>query len=356
VGSGVPARVTYWTGTWDPTKEAISKEIALLRCGPRASAPLVAFSPAHASQLHLAERVLKLSSRRWVALRAAARLIEPWGDITHVFGGRSSWHLLRAVGRRPVLLTAVLACEDSAELPQIPIARVVVEVDDAVDEWVAAGIPRDRIEVLPPGIDLDRFRPMPSPEGRFTLLFASTPSDAAEIGPRGIDLLVELARQRPDIDVLLPWRQWGDLGQVRAAIDRLRPPANVLVEHGDVPDMRACYARAHATVAMFARGRGKACPNFVIEGLACGRPSIMSAEAPLAGTIAGAGAGLAVARDVRALSGAVDQAKERWSGLAAGARALAEQRFDEVRFVQRYEQIYAELKEGPDRGDVSDRP
>lgn len=341
----MPARVTYWTGTWDPDKEAISKEIALLRRHSRATAPLVAFSPAHRSGLRFHERVLMLSSRRWLTLRAAACLVEPAGDVSHVFGGRSSWHLLRSLGRRPILLTAVLASDGPAQLPRTDIALVVVETGDAVDEWVTAGVPRNRIEIQPPGIDLDRFTPagLLKP-ARFTLLFASTPSDPAEFEPRGIALLVELARHRPDIDIVLPWRQWGDVGSGRAALARLRPPTNFLVEHDIVPDMREYFARAHATVAMFARGAGKACPNFVIEGLACGRPAIVSDESGLAGLVDAAGAGIATARRVPALSEAVDRLKSEWFIRSERARALAEAHFDERQFVARYEQMYQQLK------------
>ena len=31
MGRRMPPRVTYWTGTWDPRQEAISKEVELLR-------------------------------------------------------------------------------------------------------------------------------------------------------------------------------------------------------------------------------------------------------------------------------------------------------------------------------------
>ena len=134
-------------------------------------------------------------------LRAVAALVEPRGDITHIFGGHFSWHLFRALGRRPILLTAVSAHDGGGPLPRRHLARVAVEIDSGVDDWVRAGVPRDRIAVVRPGIDLDWFTWAPPPASpRFTLLFASTPSDPAEIDARGIGLLVELARSRPDCD------------------------------------------------------------------------------------------------------------------------------------------------------------
>src|SRR5690606_17614908 len=94
VGRRMSPRVTYWTGTWDPRKEGVSKEIAALRSGERHRAPVVAFSPGNRTALLPGERTLTLSSGWWLALRATAPLVERRGEITHVFGGQSSWHLV----------------------------------------------------------------------------------------------------------------------------------------------------------------------------------------------------------------------------------------------------------------------
>ena len=109
VGRRLPPRVTYWTGTWDPAKEAISKEIAALRVGPaRARACRVVLSGPVKPIRPPASRHL-LSGRAWPVLRVVAALVEPRAEVTHIFGGQSSWHLLRALGRRPIVLTAVLS-------------------------------------------------------------------------------------------------------------------------------------------------------------------------------------------------------------------------------------------------------
>jgi hypothetical protein len=139
--------VTYWTGTWDPAKEAISKEVCALRSGRRAAAPVVAFAPAQRTRWRREDRVLTLSASAWPILRAAGALIEPRGDITHVFGGHFSWHLFRALGRRPILLTAVAAHAGGPRLPREP-ARVAVEIDAGVEEWLNAGVPRHRITIV----------------------------------------------------------------------------------------------------------------------------------------------------------------------------------------------------------------
>jgi len=340
----MPARVTYWTGIWDPAKEAISKEVNALRTGHRARAPVVSFSPGQSSAVHAADRVLQLSGDSWPILRAVAALVERRGDVTHIFGGQISWHLFRALGRRPILLTAIASRGGTERLPHVNIARVAIESDTGADEWIEAGVPRERIVVVRPGVDLRWFGEVPAPpDGRFTLLFASTPSDPAEIGPRGIALLVELAKRRRDIDVLVPWRQWGSIAAAQSVLDGLTPPPNFIIMHGDMPDMRVQYARAHATVVCFDRHIGKTCPSFVLEGLAAGRPCLASSGIGIAATLARTGAGVVTDREADALAAGVDQMRADWRAFATRARRLAEDEFDLNRFRAAYDRLYDDI-------------
>ena len=105
----MPARVTYWTGIWDPTREAISKEVQTLRRAVQPSAPVVSLSAGQKSSISPRDRVIRLAGARWMTFRATAALIEPLGNVTHAFGAMNAWHLLRALGRRPIIFTAVLA-------------------------------------------------------------------------------------------------------------------------------------------------------------------------------------------------------------------------------------------------------
>jgi len=343
----MPPRVTYWTGTWDPEKEAISKEVNALRVGSRVRAPVVSFAPGQASRLVRRDRVLMLAGGAWLALRAAAALVERRGDVTHIFGGQSSWHLLRALGRRPILITAVVPSLTAARVTQANIARVAVEAEGGIDDWIKHGVALERIEIVRPGIDLEWYAASAAPDhDRFTLLFASSPSSLTEIPSRGIPLLVELARLRSDIDVDVPWRNWGDVAAAQRAIAELRPPANFRVTFDGVQDMRPHYAAAHATIVCFERGTGKTCPNFVIEGLAAGRPCVATPDIGLAADLLRAHAGVVAARNVGALAAAIDELQADWSGFSRRARQLAEEQFGLARFVASYERLYGDIASG----------
>src|SRR6185295_7622410 len=104
----MPSAVTYWTGVWQPGREALSNEVQVLRDLNGGRAPVVSFSSGQRSRVSIGERVIRLSAERWALLRAVAAAVEPRGAVTHVFGALDEWHLLRAVGRRPVVFTVAL--------------------------------------------------------------------------------------------------------------------------------------------------------------------------------------------------------------------------------------------------------
>jgi glycosyltransferase involved in cell wall biosynthesis len=339
-----PARVTYWTGTWDPRKEAISKEIGHLRVADRSRALVVAFSARQPLRFRRRERVLTFGHRHWPVLRALAPLLERAGDVTHVFGGAESWHLIRSIGRRPIVLTAVVHAKPGDRLPHARFARVVVEADALIEEWATRGVPRTALTVVYPGIDLDRyaFAPRQRTE-RLRLLFASSPSEPSEIDARGIPLLIELARVRHDIEIVVPWRLWGDVDGAAAVLDGLRPPPNFHVCREHDVDMRRYFAQADATIVCFRAGVGKVLPNFVLEGLAVGRPCLATRESGLASLLETSGAGVVCERSVASLAAAVDILRASLDERAVRARELAERLFDLRAFRAAYESIYRDV-------------
>jgi glycosyltransferase involved in cell wall biosynthesis len=342
----MPPRVTYWSHNWDPDKEAISKEIAALRVDGRSRAPVVAFSPEQPTHFRIRDRVITLSGRRWIALRILAAGIEPLGDITHIFGGSSSWHLFRSLGRRPIVLTSVVLGAHDTGSDYSHLSAVVIEAEVQAHEWLSAGVSKEKIYRIFPGVDLTVYTPQAvsgDPAQKVNLLFASSPSNIDEIALRGVPLLVELARHRSDVEITIPWRRWGNVEATQKRLGELRPPSNFNVVFEDVVDMRRYYARSHAAIACFATSSGKACPNFVVEALAMGRPCILTSNIGIAETVANAGAGIVCESSLESVSTAVDKLKTQWAQLAANARNLAEAQFSAGQFRRGYENLYQHL-------------
>jgi glycosyltransferase involved in cell wall biosynthesis len=293
-------------------------------------------------------RVFRVDARNRVALLLLARWLEPGADVTHVFGAMDNWHLLRRLGRRPLLFTVTIPGVPPAPELYRKVGRFAAETDDLAARLAACGADPERVTVVSPGVDLGRFAPAPLPPATpFRLLFASSPPRPEDLSERGVPLLIELARLRPDVEITLLWRPWGALARSLEAVAALSPPANVRVEVGWCRDLPARYSAAHAVACCFAEGRVKSAPNSVIEGLACGRPALMTSGCGLAAPISERGAGIVAAPRAADLAAAVDLLASRLPAMGVAARRLAEETFGQGRFLAAYAALYEELAMRP---------
>jgi glycosyltransferase involved in cell wall biosynthesis len=352
----MPPRVTYWTGTWEPTREAISKEVQTLRRAVQPSAPVVSLSYGQRSSISVRDRVLRLAGARWMPFRATAALLEPVGDVTHVFGALNAWHLLRALGRRPLIFTVALPGPALEKALYDKVTVFAAESECLADDLRHAGIGAERIRVIYPGVNLEEYRPVTrATRDRFHVLFASSPSDVNEFQARGISLLVDVARLCPEIDVTLLWRAWGDQQAAQRAFADLNPPQNIRIDTRRGRSMASVYQEADAVACLYEPGFGKSCPNSIVEALACGVPALVSATCGIAGLIARDGAGLATARNPADIAEAVRTLRRDHARFSSAARQLAERHFDIRQFIESYARLYETTAETV-RPRVSVRP
>src|SRR5262245_48580451 len=139
--SDVPSAVTYWTGLWQPGREALSNEVQVLRDLHGGRAPVVSFSSGQRTTMSIGDRVIRLSSERWALLRAVAAAVEPRGAVTHVFGALDEWHLLRAVGRRPIVFTVALPGRAIDPANARKVSAFAAETEPLDDALVQSGVP-----------------------------------------------------------------------------------------------------------------------------------------------------------------------------------------------------------------------
>lgn len=346
----MPARVSYWTGVWEPAREALSKQVSALRLHVAPRSTVVSFASGQRTAWTPKEHVVRLAGSRNLSLRALAMLLEPRGDVTHVFGAVNSWHLLRAIGRRPVVFTVALPGPPLDQQLYANVSMFVAESEPLASTLRDAGLPRDRIRVIYPGVDLSCFSPRPTlPQNPFRLLFASSPADPAEFAARGIPLLVDVARACADVQVVLLCRRWGSRNALDRTFATLALPPNVTVTWSDVADMANVYATSHATACLYQEHFGKSCPNSVVEGLACGRPAIVADTCGVAEIITRHAAGVAVSRTKEAVLGAIEMLRADYPGYARRARSMAEDLFDIDAFCRSYARLYEQLALHPSR-------
>jgi glycosyltransferase involved in cell wall biosynthesis len=139
------------------------------------------------------------------------------------------------------------------------------------------------------------------------------------------------------------WRLWGDVDGARRRLEALQPPANFKIERRGEREMAEVYAGVHATACFFSDGFGKSCPNSIIEGLACGRPALVTNTCGIAPLIAEHNAGVSTARSVKALGVGLEQLRADFDQRRIAARRLAERYFGLDGFVRSYASVYADL-------------
>ena len=334
-------RVAFWTSAFEADMEAISSEVALLL---RRFPESVRWGLSHRHWALLNRQGFCLHPKLHLLFRAATRLLEPLFEINHVFGSVGDWFYLQGQRRRPTVLTTAAASAPVERDLLDRVDRFVVEHPGGRDDLRELGIGDDRIRLVMPPVDLQRFVPTNKPSDPFTVLFASSPERTDWLDARGLPAILDAASLRPNMRFRLLWRPWGDsLASVREQIE-LRNLQNVDLAVGRVADMSAEYSRSHVTVAPFVDiNRCKPMPNSLIESLACGRPVICSPLVGLAPLVTERHAGFVCEPCGSDLADALDRATSDWNSCSQYARQLAETHFGQESFVSGYQQIYCEL-------------
>jgi glycosyltransferase involved in cell wall biosynthesis len=322
--------------------EAVAGEVAALR---QAFPGSVAWGVSKRQWLSLSRRRgYSIHPRGQWLFRGAVALAQKRYDIQHLFGSLGDWFHLRALSRRPAILTVALEQKpcDAALLAKID--RFVVEWPAARESLLSLGIEEHRIRDILPGVDLERFQPQPPPAEKFTVLFASSPEQASALAARGVPLLLDAAALCPEFHFVLLWRPWGNSLPALKEMVPARGLQNVELRVGRVADMARCYAACHVTVAPFTDLTStKPMPNSVIEGFACGRPTVVTSRVGLAPLVGQANAGVVCAESGEAVADALRTLSKDWQRYAANSRALAEREFSLARFVQSYRELYDEV-------------
>jgi glycosyltransferase involved in cell wall biosynthesis len=347
--------VTYWTGWLSPEMEGCSKDVFALKDHfPRSR--VFGLSQHYTLKLSMRERYAGLNVRFYPVFRGVAPIYEWSSEISHIYGSLNDWYFLHVLGRRPLVLTAATEGKMPDRSLHRHVTRFVVHSTRTADALRHEGVSDERIRIIYPGLPLHRFAVAPRAAvppgvwpgdhpGRFRVLFATTPNWEEGLETRGVHLIMRAAAQLPDVDFFLPWRPW-DTGQ--ALLDGLRARYgrrdNVHLSIGRVPDMARLFQAADATIAPFMTMAGtKICPTSIVEGLAAGRPALVSTEVGIADVIARDQCGEVFAPTVDGLCQAVQRLRHQYPDRAARARPCAERHFDQSLCFRRHEDLYADI-------------
>lgn len=185
-------------------------------------------------------------------------------------------------------------------------------------------VPRDKIEVIPPGVDLDLFRPslVRRPSDRVRLLFVG--GQFARKG--GLELLDAVAGLGGSVEVDIVT---GD------DISRLTRGLPVRVHRGLKPQSEKLVGLYRSADVFVLPSRGDCMPQAVIEAIACGLPIVGTRVGAIPEMVTeGVNGHLVPARNPRALQAALEglvKNQARRHQMGHQSRVLAQQAFDAAR-------------------------
>jgi glycosyltransferase involved in cell wall biosynthesis len=319
---------------------AVSKEMGqLMRAFPRSLA--FGISTHYRVAFHPGTRRFGVHPSLHPIVRPFLRLLERGFDINHVYTGLGDWHFLSILGRRPIVLTVTQrsVAADARLLSRV--SHVVAESESLADTAHAAGIPRERISVMYPGVDLATFAALPPPPitGVWKCVFASSPENLSEVDTKGLSLLIEFARVEPSFELTVLWRPFGPDSE--KALQTIQPglPKNVRIHAGRIERIQDHYRDAHFSIAPF-RSVGKPCPNSVLEALAVGRPALVSTYTDIGSLLERDQAGLRFPPTIEGLTHAYRQLRLNYETMQPASRACAERHFDLAEVISHYRHIY----------------
>jgi len=228
--------------------------------------------------------------------------------------------------------------------------------DDLARRAVALGADAARVDVVPYGVDVDRFRPDPAARAscrRELGLAADVPLLFAAgrlVRKKGFEYLIDsLGRLEHEGPLLLAIGGEGTLdGELRAVASRSSRAESVrFLGRLDQDDVARCLAAADVVLVPSVRddaGNVDGLPNVVLEALASGTPLVATAAGGIGAVAHHERTALLVPeRDPQALAGAIDRLlRDPALGAALGAagRLLVSERFGWNRAATAFEAAY----------------
>lgn len=335
-------KILYLCGAIEPHREGISKEVFTLHDHFKSSY-VIGTSPDGSFMCSKTAKYFGIPAKFLPTLRYWAQFAAFGYDLVHIFGGIDCYQYLKLKGSKPVVLTAISVDHILSLEHYRKLKAVVVESSRDRDKLIAHGFDPETVVVIYPGTDLFVFSDsVPPPEGRFRILFASSPFSIEYMEPRGVRLLLEAAKIKNDVDFILLWRKRGDTLNLLQQWIKEMSLANVRIINDDIDDMNRMYRESHAAIVPFTSEKNtKSCPNSAVESLATGRPVLVSDKVGIAGVVQREQCGVVFKTDAESLIGAITSLQQEYATYQKNSRACANKYFDEKVFISSYQQLYS---------------
>ncbi|RME41949.1 MAG: glycosyltransferase [Caldilineae bacterium] len=315
-----------------PRAEALSQEIAALR--QRFGGEVVYLNPNQTSPVYIPR--LLFGFHRLKQIRA----LESRFRLHHLYNPDPFPFPVLGFLRRPVVYSLTGGITRRPNIPFFArLAAVTVMDGRSLSRLRGWGL--ENVFPVRPGIDVRRFTPAPPPPGpEIRLVAGSAPWTKGQFRAKGVDALLEAARQEPRLRLVFLWR--GVLAEEmtrRVTAMGLQDRVTVL---NRLVDVNRVLAEAHAAVVLASTpGIVKAYPHSLMESLAAGKPVLVSRAIPMADEVAEKGCGVVVeAVSAAGVLAAVESLGRRYEAYRQAALSLGREAFSLEKMLASFQQVY----------------
>jgi glycosyltransferase involved in cell wall biosynthesis len=349
--------IAYWIFNYMPHWEAASKEAqTLLRTfGSQYTTRLFSLNQNRRLKLRGHEKYFPLPE----ALAAFPLFFQIARShrINHLFSSGGERLLAPRMSRYTSILTICKEPRsvDAFERNRHHLARfqyIVVESRRHKEIMKQCGVEEHRVKLIyPPAAKMD-YKPA---QGRFKILFASSPPGQHQFLSRGIFMILRVARRLPDVQFTLVWRDRHH--QALQALIRDAGVDNVSVINGYVEDMGALYDSTHATVlAGHDHASFKPAPHSALESLGRGKPLLVTPTSSIADIVRKGRCGIVFEPEVSAFEEAVRNLMGHYQEIQGRCHPTVELCFSKEGFIERYRLLYEDLLQGSEVRSAAQAP
>ena len=336
MGCNMQKEVSYViAGTYLPKVEAASKQV---ESASGASKVLSLSSGSSASGNTVIEffNNIKLFSM----LFSKNRIINYFsnlGDINHF--------KLFALKRCKVILTSLFGTCNRDELNKDTfnsVDKIIVESEKDLSLLKTLNIDNNKIHLIYPGIDLNHYKNISNPQGKFKILFASSPFNPDFFETRGINFLLNNIKNVPNVEFIFVWRK--ELYNLLVEKVQELNIKNITIINQDIEDMSKVYNSVNAVIVPYASlNYNKPCPYSILESLACERPVIVSEFVGISDLITKEDCGVVFKLNTSSFVVAINNLITSYSKYKNNSRKTAIKYFDIGNMLKEYKKVYEAL-------------
>lgn len=318
-----------------PECEAISQEINTLRS--HFGGDLIYLNPNQQSPLYVPRALFGFHKLK------PLRSLESNLHIHHLYNPDPfPFPVLRAL-RRPVVYSLTGGVERRPNVPFFAsLAAVTVADEGSLERLKSWGL--DNAVLVRPGVDTSRFTCSPLPlRSEIRLMVGSAPWTRAQFRTKGVEALLEAARQSPQLHLVFLWR--GVLAEeMGRRVRRLGLEGQVDILNRRV-DVNEVLAGVHASVTL-ATGPAiiRSYPHSLMESLAAGKPVIVSWRIPMANYVQRTGCGIvAESLTPTGILTAIESLAKEYKDLQESAQQVGQRDFSQQAMVVSFQRVYERI-------------